>query len=158
MRHIAAFILCLAATALTNAQQTNPSRDVQEHEPPPVVGTEPDAESTDEAARAVSTLISDDPDQAIGKTLVLADGAQMKPVGPVLAVRKQRGDQRIYLIVEDSGSLASKMQYAVPAEDLDRIEHDHLILDVPGMKFSGIEYDADDYEDLPTPAVPAPAL
>jgi hypothetical protein len=157
-------ILCLASPAIMLAQQQQlPPQEVleDEHEPEPTAVDDPNApvssHATVEAPPELIGLISREPERVIGKTLVLSEGTQTKPVGPVLAVRKQVKDQRAYMIVDATQFFNSPTQYAVAVGALDRIEGDRLITPAaPGMHLLGQQYYAEDYEDLPQPVAPAP--
>jgi hypothetical protein len=166
--------LCIPSVAL--AQDELPSQEALEQdareqqsleqdaaidrgEPNPSTATSlpPNSHATVEAPPELIGLISREPERFIGKTLVLAEGTQTKTVGPVLSVRKQLKDQNVYLIVDATGFFNSPTNYAVAANNLDRIEDGKLITPAaPGMHLLGQQYYPDDYEDLPKPVAPVP--
>jgi hypothetical protein len=152
-------ILLLSGSALAQAQSQGPTREQLEHEPMPTTTEDVDESleyhpSTTEAPAALVELITREPERVVGKTLVLVEGDLTRTVGPVLDVRKRREDQRPYLIVDGSRYFAVPAQFVVAVHHLDRIDGNELITPAyPGMHLRGMEYDADDYEDLPESVV-----
>jgi hypothetical protein len=167
-------ILCCCMPVL--AQQTPPSQEVLEqdaheqqaleqdaaieHEPSPSAANQQpplSSHATVEASPELGGLAAREPEQFIGKKLILTDGSETKPVGPVLAVRTQLKDQRVYLIVNATEYFNSPTQFAVAVANVDRIEGENLITPAaPGMHLLGQQYYAGDYADLPKPIPTTP--
>ena len=89
------------------------------------------------------------PENFIGKTLVLDDGANAVTVGPVIDLRRRVQDQNLYLIVDATAYFNTAVEYAVAVSDVDRIEADTLVIpEAPGMHLRGLDYYPDDYIDV----------
>lgn len=111
---------------------------------PPVSG-----HTTMEAPVELVALVLREPDQFIGRELVLDDGVNAVTVGPVLALRKRVLDQEPYLIVDATSYFKTPTQYAIAVKDLDRVESGMLIMpEAAGMHLRGLEYYAADFVEL----------
>lgn len=107
---------------------------------------EPQTHASMEASPELVALAAREPEQFIGRTLVLDDGVTAVVVGPVLALRKRIVDQDPYVIVDATNYFNSPTEYAVSVRDLDRIEGDKLVTpEVEGMHLRGLEYYEEDY-------------
>ena len=109
----------------------------------------PDTHATQQAPQELLTMAVHQPENFIGKTLVLDDGANAVTVGPVIDLRRRVQDQNLYLIVDATAYFNTAVEYAVAVSDVDRIEADTLVIpEAPGMHLRGLDYYPDDYIDV----------
>lgn len=112
----------------------------------------PETHATQQASQTLLTMAVHEPENLIGKTLVLDDGTDAVTVGPVKAIRRRMQDQQLYLVVDATKYFNTKVDYAVAVSDVDRIEADTLVIpEAPGMHLRGLDYYPDDYTDVQTP-------
>ena len=89
------------------------------------------------------------PSSFVGKMLVLHDTEGEMEVGPVLEIQRHRENQKLYLIVDATRYFKTETEYAVAVNDVARLEETRIIVtEAPGMHLRGIEYYAEDYEDV----------
>jgi hypothetical protein len=128
------------------AEQAAEDVTANDGSPPPRSG-----HATIPAPPELVALAAREPEQFIGRTLVLDDGVNAVEVGPVLALRKRILDQEAYLVVDATSYFKSPTQYAIAVKDLDRIEDGLLVMpEADGMHLRGLEYYAQDYAELET--------
>jgi hypothetical protein len=115
--------------------------------------TPPDTHATRQAPQDLLVMAVHQPENLIGKTLVLDDGTTAVTVGPVLNIRRRLQDQQLYLIVDAATYFNTPVQYAVAVKDLDRIEGDKLVIpEAPGMHLQGLDYYPEDYTEVEDPS------
>jgi hypothetical protein len=109
----------------------------------------PDTHATRQAPQDLLVMAVHQPENFIGKTLVLDNGTAAVTVGPVIDLRRRLQDQELYLIVDAAEYFNTAVQYAVAVKDLDRIEEDKLVIpEAPGMHLQGLDYYPADYTDV----------
>jgi len=145
--------LALLPVILVAAQrETTPEQDplAEEQETADTtLATPPETHAIQQAPQELLTMAVHQPENFIGKTLILDDGTNAVTVGPVIDLRRRVQDQDIYLIVDATAYFNSAVQYAVAVSDVDRIEADTLIIpEAPGMHLRGLDYYPDDYTDV----------
>ena len=114
---------------------------------------DPPTHASREASPELVALASREPEQFIGKTLVLHDGVDATEVGPVLELRKRIRDQEPHLIVDATAYFNTPTKYAVAIGDVARIEGDQVITpEVEGMHLRGLEYYPEDFTELESTA------
>jgi hypothetical protein len=130
------------------AEEEQAAEDVTANDGSPPPGS---AHATTPASPELVTLVTREPEQFIGHTLVLDDGVNAVHVGEVLALRKRVLDQEPYLVVDATSYFNAPTQYAVAVKDLDRIEDGLLVMpEADGMHLRGLEYYEEDYAELET--------
>lgn len=83
------------------------------------------------------------PEQFIGKKVVLEDG---RKIGTVLDIQRSLRDNQLYLILDATEFFNNPTEYAVPAQDMRRLQDDTLIIaEYTGMHLRGLEYYEEDY-------------
>lgn len=138
---------------VTVKEATDDAVEANNGSPPPVSG-----HTTMEAPVELVALVLREPDQFLGRELVLDDGVKAVTVGPVLALRKRVLDQEPYLIVDATSYFKAPTQYAIAVKDIDRFEGGMLIMpEAAGMHLRGLEYYAGDFVELKS-ANPAEVL
>jgi hypothetical protein len=147
----------LSPLLLHAAQQDAPAAQeplVDEQQAPNALPAMPtETHATQQAPQELLSMASHEPENFIGKLLVLDDGASVITVGPVKDLRKREQDQQLYLIVDATAYFNSAVDYAVAVKDVDRIEDDKLIIpEAPGMHLRGLDYYPDDYSDIKVPS------
>ncbi len=99
------------------AQQALPGEQTLPEEPaPPETADAPEpppSHANHEAPVELITLAGREPEQFIGKTLVLRDALNTVTVGPVLELRQGKADQEAYLIVDATSYFNSPTRFAV---------------------------------------------
>ena len=157
-----AAVALLASVALAQPDQPNRLPSERLGEPPTVqdriveeAGANADTprpvsgHTTMEAPPELVALVRREPDQFIGRDLVLDDGVNAVTVGPVLALRKRVLDQEPYLIVDATSYFNAPTQYAIAVKDLDRIEAGKFVMpEATGMHLRGFEYYPGDFTEL----------
>ena len=145
-------VLVMAQGPLNDQESLNdqePLVDAQEINEATVSPTPPVTHATQQAPDSLLITAAYKPENFIGKTLILHDGANAVTVGPVLNLRRRIQDQEIYLIVDATPYFKSAGEYAVAVKDVDRVEADTLVIpEAPGMHLRGLDYYPDDYTDI----------
>src|SRR5688572_3308962 len=107
----------LLAAGLLSAQQEPPAAQeplVEEQLAPNALPSIPaETHATQQAPQELLSMAAREPENFIGKTLVLDDGANVITVGPVKDLRKREQDQQLYLIVDATAYFNSAVDYAV---------------------------------------------
>lgn len=110
-----------------------------------------------EAPQELMNMAVHQPENFIGKTLILDGGANDDViVGPIKDIRRRVQNQQLYLIVDATDYFNTQVDYAVAVRDLDRIEEDTVVIpETPGMHLNGMDYYPDDYTEVqPDPVIP----
>jgi hypothetical protein len=115
---------------------------------PPIL-IPPDTHASRQAPLELMLEAARQPENIIGKTLVISDGMNDVMVGPILDLRRRLQDEELYLIVDATTYFNTATDYAVALRDVARMEGSRLVIpEAPGMHLLGLDYYANDYTDI----------
>lgn len=94
-------------------------------------------------------MAAQEPEKFVGKMLSYDNG---NLIGRILNVRRRVDDRNHYLIIDATEYFNSDTEFAVPMNDVARMNDDSVIvLEAEGMHLRGMEYYADDYVEAGEP-------